>query len=520
MLPLQIYSLTSEIYNLKSEMASIDWLDWSEAAFRRAAAEQRPIVLAVVAAWSGECERMDRTSYSDPDVIQAINERFIPIRVDSDRRPDVNERYNLGGWPTTAFLTPDGRVLGGGTFVSADRLRTALNRVDEAFRLRGGAFDHDSESCPDTPDESAGPRLDAAAEEWLGDRLLEELDSGHEGAGGNRPPPNIAALELALDRYAKTGDERFAMLCSASLDAIGVGSYDAVEGGFFNLAAGSESAGLHNEKLLDQNARLLRLCLDAGERLHDVRYLARAADLVRFVHTILTDVLDGGFYQSQKSDVEYFDLDAEARRLRPAPPVDRRMFADANALMCMAFLRAGAVLDDPALRDLALQSLERVTLATYRPGGGIAHTVAGDPPVRGLLSDHVQMSAAFLEAEAVTGRDAYLDLAHELMRFALRTMWDDASGGFHDRASPPEGMAELGLLRVPVKPFLTNCEAARVLARLAAATGEPDLRTYAVAALASQTAVYRGRGLDGAPYGLALAEVAPLALPPGPTSLP
>ena len=78
-------------------------------AFEKARAENRPILLSISAVWCHWCHVMDETSYSDPQVIGLINERFVPVRVDNDHRPDVNSRYNMGGWPTTAFPDPRGR---------------------------------------------------------------------------------------------------------------------------------------------------------------------------------------------------------------------------------------------------------------------------------------------------------------------------------------------------------------------------------------------------------------------------
>ena len=86
----------------------IDWLPWSADAFARAAREGKPVLLSITAAWCRACHEMDRTTYADPDVAALVRDRFVAVRVDTDRRPDINERYNLGGWPTTAFLTADG----------------------------------------------------------------------------------------------------------------------------------------------------------------------------------------------------------------------------------------------------------------------------------------------------------------------------------------------------------------------------------------------------------------------------
>ena len=76
---------------------------------------------------------MDETSYSDERVIALVNERFVPVRVDNDRHPDVNRRYNMGGWPTTAFLTPSGDIITGATYLPPGQMRQALQRVREFF---------------------------------------------------------------------------------------------------------------------------------------------------------------------------------------------------------------------------------------------------------------------------------------------------------------------------------------------------------------------------------------------------
>src|SRR6188472_2119322 len=98
------------------------WGDWSPAVFARAGEEKKAVLLSLVTAWSDECAAMDETTYADPRVASLVNERFVAVRVDADRRPDLNERYNLGGWPTTALLTPDGHVLSGATYLGPDEL--------------------------------------------------------------------------------------------------------------------------------------------------------------------------------------------------------------------------------------------------------------------------------------------------------------------------------------------------------------------------------------------------------------
>jgi len=107
----------------------IRWQPWSPPAFERAVREDKPVLLAISAVWCHWCHVMDETTYSDERVIAAINEHFVPVRVDNDVRPDINARYNMGGWPTTAFLAPDGMTITGATYLPAPDMLRALDEI-------------------------------------------------------------------------------------------------------------------------------------------------------------------------------------------------------------------------------------------------------------------------------------------------------------------------------------------------------------------------------------------------------
>ncbi len=109
--------------------SEINWRPFSEAAFSEAKSQAKPVLLAISAVWCHWCHVMDETTYSDSGIIEYINEHFVPVRVDNDQRPDVNARYNMGGWPTTALLTPEGEVLHGGTYVPPDALASVLRQI-------------------------------------------------------------------------------------------------------------------------------------------------------------------------------------------------------------------------------------------------------------------------------------------------------------------------------------------------------------------------------------------------------
>src|SRR4051812_16823389 len=115
-------------------MRTIVWLPWSRASFARARAEGKPVLLSIAPTWCRNSAEMDRSSFADPGVVERVSVGYVAIRVDADRRPDICERYSLGGWPTTAFLSADGDLLGGGTYVGHERLKDVLDRVADAVR--------------------------------------------------------------------------------------------------------------------------------------------------------------------------------------------------------------------------------------------------------------------------------------------------------------------------------------------------------------------------------------------------
>ena len=114
----------------------VAWAPWGPAPFERAARERKPVLLAITASWCHGCEVMDRTTYSVPEIVSAINDRCVPVRVDADRRPDINDRYNLDGWPTTGFLTPSGEILAGSTYVVPDQMVRMLAEVCDGLTAR------------------------------------------------------------------------------------------------------------------------------------------------------------------------------------------------------------------------------------------------------------------------------------------------------------------------------------------------------------------------------------------------
>ena len=485
--------------------ACIRWVEWSERAFARAAAENKPVLLSLVTAWSDECVLMDRTTYGHPDVISLVDARFVAIRVDADRRPDVNERYNLGGWPTTTFLTDTGEILSGGTFIGPEQMILLLDQVADTWRDRRAEIRARTAAAQPVPAdgppagrngaEPAGVHASEAVE-YFRALLVERFDHTHGGFGAAPKLPHTSALMLALSLADEPQESELSGIVELTLDRMSA-LWDSTGGGFYRYADGADWTDPGPEKTLEDNAALLHVYVEAAMRRRSEEFRERAAAIARWITGTLADPIDGGFFNAQTR-----------------AGIDRSMYVDRNAAMVSALLRAAALLDDTVLRDLALRSFESVVLPGYAPGKGVAHRVPADDS-RGLLTDQVAVASAAIWAHVATGQLPYSMLAAELMQFAIRTMWDEQAGRFRDRASA-DLSEEVGWLREPVRPFDVNCEAACVLDRLATLTGDSTYHARAVTILQSLSADYRRLDLFGAPYALAVREIvehrAPLGL--------
>jgi len=488
------------------------WLEWTTDAFARARTEAKPVLLSITASWCHGCAVMDRVAYADPEIVEIIASRFVPVRIDADRRPDVNDRYNLDGWPTTALLTPSGETLTGTTYLPPGGLRAMLLEVSDAYRTRREELDRRAASMTESRRSRTSPTLgniepDLNAPQWIARRVVDECDPLYGGFGTDGKFQHVAALRVALDECVRTGDYAVRDALTQTLDAMADGQIrDAAEGGFFRYAASRDWSRPHTEKMLEDQAGLVDLYAEAGRVLDSERYRHVARDTMAYVHRALASSTPPAFFASQAADESYYQVtSAELRRTLTPPSVDQTAFTDLTARAAAVWLRAGVVLEDQQAAEFGARALDRLLTLTYQPGNGVAHWFDGDAGIRGLLTDQVHAAWALLALHDATANPTWSMLAEELMRTAVQTHWDAAGLGFVDRAADAE--SEIGLMADPLKPLATNCLASRVLARLSRLTGKLDLQEKALDTLRSQTPVYRQQGLFGAPYAIAVADV-------------
>ena len=306
----------------------VDWLPWSADAFERARAEEKPILLDIGAVWCHWCHVMDRESYEDPDVAEVINELYIAVKVDRDERPDVDARYQRavqslsgqGGWPLTAFLTPDGEVFHGGTYFPPQDMqgRPSFRRVlEEVARVWDQEPDRVSQLTSAVTERMQAALTGEARAGDLGeglistaiDALSKAYDARNGGFGQAPKFPNAGGLELLLDEWLDAGTELARGMVDATLSAmVSGGIYDQLGGGFHRYSTDARWIIPHFEKMAYDNGVLLGLLARAGAALDEPAFHGAAAGIVGYYRDVADELVEaGGFPASQDADIGFDD---------------------------------------------------------------------------------------------------------------------------------------------------------------------------------------------------------------------
>ena len=305
----------------------VNWHEWGAEAFERAEREDKPVLLDIGAVWCHWCHVMDRESYEDPELAKIVNEHYVAIKVDRDERPDVDSRYQAavsaisgqGGWPLTAFLTPQGKPYFGGTyFPRGDRYgRPGFERVlatmAEVWKTRREEALESAESVFAAIEhgETFAGRTGSLSLEIV-DKLVasaaKQFDPRHGGFGSQPKFPHPSALDLLIDVAARTGNQgaRDAALVTLEKMARG-GVYDQLAGGFHRYSVDERWVVPHFEKMLYDNAGLLANYVHAFQTFVDVDAAHVARDIIRWLDAVMTDRERGGFYASQDADLSLDD---------------------------------------------------------------------------------------------------------------------------------------------------------------------------------------------------------------------
>ena len=491
----------------------IAWREWGEEAFQEAREANKPVLLSLSAVWCHWCHVMDETSYSDPGVIAVINERYVPIRVDNDERPDVNRRYNMGGWPTTAFLTPDGEILTGATYLPPDQMLEALPKVYTHFVSNRDEVSQKAVELRERRQTaytgSGGGELAPAIFDGVLRSVVNAYDPLYGGFGEAPKFPHADSIDLLLYASRRLGDPDLLHMARKTLEMMCAGEvYDHAWNGFFRYATRRDWSDPHYEKMLEDNAGLLRNACHIYRITNREEHAEIARGIVAYAEWKLRDPERGYFFGSQDADEEFYKLDAEARKGHTEPYIDHTCYTSWNAQMISAYLEASWTLDRRDLLDAALKALRFLWDDCRDSSSGSMYRYHdGAPHVVGLLGDQAHTARALLDAAEATGDSQHIDHAVQLAELLSGRFHDDANGGFWDVW---DEAPDIGLLRERQKSIQDNAVCADVFLRLHHLTREPRYLDIARAAVESFAGTAERMGYFAAGY----AKVADLLLKP------
>ena len=440
----------------------VEWRDWGAEAFAEADERDCPVLLSLSATWCEGCHEMDAITYAEPRIAANVKEGFVPVRVDVDRHPRVRERYNMGGFPTTAFLTPEGELLTGAGYLDVDGMRQVLESVRQMWADKG----RDAGRIPRALDADLPPsgEVTDAIESHLAGQIEAKYDAEHAGWGSDAKFPLPRTVEFALKR-----DRDRAL---RTLDAVRDHLADDVAGGFFRFAGTPDWGDVAYEKPIDTNAAVTRAFANAYLYTGDEAYLAPATDAVEFLTDDLWTGYGVGGSVGPGLGRAYYAASAADREELDSPRRDLTVFAGGNALAADAMLAVAAYTDDERAREYAeriLDGLERDLIDVE--SGAVTHYRGSDEVGEtDLLADAARVVSAYTRAAGVFGEGA--DVARAVADRAIDRLRVD--GSFVDGAR-----SGAGLLDRPFRPLDGNVEMATALLDLAALTGEERYATVA-----------------------------------------
>ncbi|MFC7058338.1 DUF255 domain-containing protein [Halovenus salina] len=461
----------------------VEWREWGEDAFEAAERAGKPVLLALVTEWSEESHNMDLATYAEPRIAANINDGFIPIRVDADRNPHVRERYNMGGFPSTVFCTPEGEILTGATVLGIDGFREILDSVRRTWDQQG----EKAGSLP-RPLKEEPPRgkVTARIEEHMIEQLLGTFDDEFGGWGNDVKFPLPRTVEFALVRARDQA--------TRTLDAIQTHLLDTYDGGFYRFSRNRNWGAARCEKLADENAAVVRALAHGYRYTGEESYRESAERGIEFLTTTLWT--GDAFAASQGGDEEYFRFEPSERADADAPAVDETVFAGHNGLAIDALLRYYAYTDDETARQYARQARDTVT-ETLVEDGRVQRYPGADAP-QGLLVDQARTLRGLVTSWSVLGEPGP---AVEVAEWTLSTLQDE-DGSVRDG---PTGGA--GLLDEPLYPLDTTVELADALLDLAALTGDEQYRAAAYDAVAAFAGAGERMGVEVAHYATVAARL-------------
>jgi uncharacterized protein len=307
-------------YLLQHAHNPVHWYPWGPEAFQQARADDKPLFLSVGYSTCYWCHVMERESFENHEIAQVLNESFIAIKVDREERPDIDEQYMLagellagrGGWPNSVWLTAEGKPWMAGTYFPPVQFKAMLNELARIWRTRRADVEKQADQLTNAIREAISGisvSLQGRGVDWqLIERAIDEsrrtFDAEHGGFGGAPKFPPHERLLLLARQFRRTRDNTLLTMLTTTLDAMARGGFhDQLSGGFHRYATDRQWLLPHFEKMLYDNAQLLRAYTEGYLRASDENYREVVRDIFAWLEREMTDP-EGAFYCALDAESE------------------------------------------------------------------------------------------------------------------------------------------------------------------------------------------------------------------------
>ena len=517
-------SLETSPYLLQHKNNPVDWFPWSQEALTAAKVLDKPILLSIGYSACHWCHVMERESFENAGIAVLMNENFINIKVDREERPDLDSIYmsavqsiaGHGGWPLTVFLTPEGKPFHGGTyFPPVDRqgmpgFPKVLEAVSNAYKNQREQIESASDRLvdhikaftkfPDSELEISDKISKAAYED-----IESQVDMIHGGLKGAPKFPQPMIYEFLLKHHARTNHAESLSIVTKTLDKMAYGGiYDHLGGGFHRYSTDAVWLVPHFEKMLYDNALLVRLYLHAYQITGKDLYKNVVEETLAYVMREMTSV-EGAFFSSQDADsdgiegqyfvwtvdeiqeildphlsgeiTKYYDVSSKgnfegksilnlvsqeykeskyklikdtlikardpllkARGERVCPETDNKILTAWNGLMISAFAEASIILNNQAYADAAEKSAKFLLNNLMNKNRLLRTFKDGKSKLNGYLEDYAFFIEGLLELHETTLNPSWLNHAVNISKTMIDLFWDIKTEQFYDTSGDHEDL--------------------------------------------------------------------------------
>jgi uncharacterized protein YyaL (SSP411 family) len=444
---------------------SFTWHDWCRESFEQAAEEGRPIFLFLGAFWDPATRMVEEKIFSLPEISALVNDDYLPIRVDLDQRPDIYDRYSTEGWPSMSILTPQGAPIWVSNSFGEEELRKILSQLKGAYQAGREVVDREirERNAKNGKERRRIYHMKCRVNDEIFRKtvrgVMASFDLDHMGFGGEPKYPHPSSLQVLAHAYSCVGAPDLQENLAGGLKPLEA-LFDGNSGGFHRFARKKDWTQPLTAKMCEENAELVRVCLD-GFKLLGEPVLRDFAD--RTVSWALFTLWNGS--------VARFSGSQAATELGDPPPVDPAQFTSGSAAMASALFQASVDLDRDDCAAIAFQCVDALWAEGFDPEKGMAAIFNPGPLYHGQARSQALMLGALLDAYEHSGKEVYLERTGHLLAFCRDRLWSDEERGILDRL-PGEDV--LGELKEPRKNLHENALVAEAAVRWGELTGKED----------------------------------------------